>query len=33
MEMSQQDLHEKTKNRNRGTNDEAEKVGQKINII
>lgn len=30
MEISQQDLQEKTKNKNRGINDEGENVGQKI---
>jgi len=35
MEVSQQDLQEKTKNKNGGTNDEVENVGQKIktNVI
>jgi hypothetical protein len=35
MEMSQQDLQEKTKNKNGGTNDEVENVVQKIktNVI
>jgi len=31
MELSQQDLQEKTKNRSGGKNDEGENVGQKIN--